>query len=675
MSRKTTLPVHRSGPVLPQPGDRVGNFEVVELLGRGGMGAVFRAVDCVLDRPVAIKFLTISAGSMSASMQQRFVREAQLMARVTHPHIVPIYAASLEEAHPYFVMEFVAGETLDAYLGRDPRPQVGITCSIGAQITSALAFAWESHSVIHRDLKPENVIFTSPRHVKILDLGIAKCLEEEVDMELTTIQPGGHGIGTPYYASPEQFVGDADVDHRSDIYSLGLMLYEMVAGQPVFDAEADLNVLLAHKLTGPRISLEGLTGVPSRLRQLLQNMIALDPAKRVDNYAVVEDVLAETGQRFAESTVVLPPPRDTGARISMPTHVHHEMPTPPTELISGTDALTVIAGDPLAHGVDAQSTADSEYTDDMETQVLPQTRRLLAQIGEGLRLADYQVGARLGLGGLGVVHRGLHLPSNTPVAMKFLIDDDAAERETVSLDNFRTQADRLQALQHPCIVQVRDCLRQDDLDVVVTDLFVGPNGHPVNLEDYARAFGDATGLLAPAELRLVLINVLDALQHAHDHDIVHGNLKPQNILFQSVGDAESHWSATVQLTDFGVTDLVGDEVFMCSVQMSMDRRKAGGGAAVTPDVQALLRSFDFMSPEQRRGDGPTAAGDIYGAGLLAYRYLTGLTEPGAGQLPTAIRPGIDPGWDRVVASALQDDPEDRFPAAVDMGLAVAAITV
>ena len=212
-----------------QKPEKIGKYDVLDVLGRGGMGVVYRARDSRLGRIVAIKMLT-EGFSGNAEMLQRFYREASQTGALRHNNIVIVYDAGDQDGEPYIVMEYVEGEPLDKAIKRQ-RLQLEHALSVVEQICLALAYA-HRNGVIHRDIKPANVIVRADGSVKLLDFGIARD-ETRVDTSITST---GSLVGTPPYMAPERF-GGGGIDSRSDIFSAGVLLYLLVTGRLPFDAE------------------------------------------------------------------------------------------------------------------------------------------------------------------------------------------------------------------------------------------------------------------------------------------------------------------------------------------------------------------------------------------------------------------------------------------------------
>ncbi|HLJ74826.1 MAG TPA: serine/threonine-protein kinase, partial [Thermoanaerobaculia bacterium] len=219
---------------VPQSFDR---FEVLRILGKGGMGTVYLARDPRLDRPVALKVLH-AEDVATDERRARFLREARSSAAVRHPNVATIYEVGESAGLPFIVMEYCEGETLSQRL-RNTRLETAQFLNIAKQIAAGVAAAHE-HGIVHRDLKSANVIIEPDGQVKILDFGLAKALHRDVPMTIDTTT--GQFFGTLHYLSPEQARGQP-ADERSDLFSLGVVFYQMATGQLPFDAEVPLMVL------------------------------------------------------------------------------------------------------------------------------------------------------------------------------------------------------------------------------------------------------------------------------------------------------------------------------------------------------------------------------------------------------------------------------------------------
>lgn len=259
------------------PGTKVNRFVLESEVGRGGMGIVYRALDPILKRHVALKVLAPHLGSDAAALA-RFHREAELVAALKHSHIAIVYEFGEYEKHPYIAMEWIEGRTLKSLLMETGALPLDRSLHLFSQITAALDYA-HRRGVIHRDLKPSNILIDADDHVTIVDFGLA-WLDTAQSITLT-----GSIMGTPRYMSPEQIEGGV-VDARSDIYSLGIILYEMLTGSPPFDAPTPTTLFHQQLFTPPAPITELNPAVPPPVEAALEKALRKKPA---DRFTTVHD--------------------------------------------------------------------------------------------------------------------------------------------------------------------------------------------------------------------------------------------------------------------------------------------------------------------------------------------------------------------------------------------------
>ena len=255
-------------------GRRFGDYEILEALGSGGMGKVYRALDLTLERVVALKMLAATL-STDSGFVQRFVKEARAAARLNHPNIVQIYNFGKVESTYFLAMEFVKGHSLGYYLKHGHVFSEADGLQIVRQVGRALAVA-HAEGLVHRDIKPDNVMLTSRGEVKIVDLGIAKRVDED-----TSLTQSGTSIGTPHYISPEQIRGQKDIDARADVYSLGATFYHLVTGHTPFQGSSGPLVMSMHlvdPLPDPR------TWVPTLSEGLCRVLRKMMAKRREERY-------------------------------------------------------------------------------------------------------------------------------------------------------------------------------------------------------------------------------------------------------------------------------------------------------------------------------------------------------------------------------------------------------
>jgi eukaryotic-like serine/threonine-protein kinase len=281
-------------------------------LGGGGMSRVFVALDRTLERQVVVKVLK---EDMAAGVSfDRFRREIQLAAKLQHPHIVPLLASGEVAGMPYFTMPFIEGESLRARLARDRELPVPEAVRVLRQVAAALSYA-HKHGVVHRDIKPDNVIL-SDEFALVTDFGVAKALSASSDsaaMSGSSLTGLGLAIGTPAYMAPEQAVADPNVDHRADIYSFGVMAYEMLTGWPPFSGMSAQATLAAQAVTVPVPIENKRSGLPPALSALVMHCLEKRPADRPQSAAeLLQELDAITSGAIATQARLVALPRRAG---------------------------------------------------------------------------------------------------------------------------------------------------------------------------------------------------------------------------------------------------------------------------------------------------------------------------------------------------------------------------
>ena len=272
-------------------GQTVGRYRILSLLGEGGMGKVYLAKDQLLGRNVAMKFLPAESVADERA-RKRFIREARAAATLDHPNICSIYEVGSDGNQSFIVLQHVEGETLAARLKRQPL-ELREALAAAVQVAEALAAAHE-RGIIHRDIKPENIMLTGRGQVKVLDFGLAKVTRDQVRLEhetetSTMLSTPGMVMGTVPYMSPEQVRGE-DLDGRSDMFSFGAVLYELLSGRRLVEAKSVAEMISAI-LTAQPPPLVGLRSTISlRLERLVRQCLEKDAARR---YPSMSDVVAE----------------------------------------------------------------------------------------------------------------------------------------------------------------------------------------------------------------------------------------------------------------------------------------------------------------------------------------------------------------------------------------------
>jgi serine/threonine-protein kinase len=329
--------------------ERIAHFRVLSLLGKGGMGVVYRAEDEKLRRVVALKVLPAAAEG-DDERRRRFMREARSAASLTHPNIAAVHEVGEDAGRIYIAMELVEGETLRRRIAAGPLP-VREAVRIARAIARGLARA-HAKGVLHRDLKPDNVLLDPEGEPKILDFGLAKLHEPAAPEGASAIEKletashdtkDGQLLGTPGYMSPEQAKGTVDVDERSDVFSLGVVLYEMLAGKRPFRGDATLDVLIAASRDKP----EPLTGVPPEVAAIVDKCLAKRPEDRYANARAVVEAMDAVQSTPGDRSLLSGPSIPSAEVKSSPTTLGSTVDTRPARRgvrALAAAALLVLAG-------------------------------------------------------------------------------------------------------------------------------------------------------------------------------------------------------------------------------------------------------------------------------------------------------------------------------------------
>jgi eukaryotic-like serine/threonine-protein kinase len=260
------------------------HYTIEKEVGAGGMATVYLARDVKHDRQVALKVLRPELAAAMGS--ERFPREIKFVAQFNHPHILSLYDSGESQGFLYYVMPFVEGESLRDRLVRERQLPINEAVRILREVADALAYA-HARGVVHRDIKPGNVLL-SGRHAVVADFGVAKAVTAFAGQDtMTTV---GVAVGTPQYMSPEQAMAQGEIDQRSDIYALGVMAYEMLAGRGPFAGQTAQAILAAHVLETPKDVREFRPEVPELLAHAVMKCLAKDPA---DRWQTADELLAE----------------------------------------------------------------------------------------------------------------------------------------------------------------------------------------------------------------------------------------------------------------------------------------------------------------------------------------------------------------------------------------------
>ena len=541
------------------PGElgRLGGYRILDILGGGGMGVVFLALDPILDRQLAIKAMRPSVASNPAN-RQRFQKEIRGAAAQKSEHIITIHHAGEERGIPYLVMELLEGESLDLRLQRVGRLQVEEIIRISMEIAEGLS-ATHDKNLIHRDIKPANIWLEGERgHVKIFDFGLARSIADDVQIT----QPGTI-LGTPAYMSPEQARGDA-IDHRSDLFSLGAILYRLCTGKPPFSGENSYAVLTSLAMDTPRSIYEENADAPPALVNLVTSLLAKDPDDRPTSARAVVEALENIR----------------------------------LDLIRG-DILGLDKESPgLVGDVPLAEPADSDYDlvtdldpvdEEAELPALPDNVEELV----GCTLKHYAIRSLLARARHGLVFRARDLDHGQVVALKVLSPEfPGNDRE---IQQFSKAMSQMLPVRHPNIVSVSAAGKTGDFCWIAMDFVEGES-----LEDAFKRWSDA-GHVSWRRAFRIAVDIGQALLATRQRRLIHSNLTMRNILIRRADQ----------------TAMLNDLVFLKAVKNS--------GLYNQVFEEKFAAEVYFTAPEQLDTEKSFIDHlcDLYGLGVIVYYVLTG----------------------------------------------------
>jgi serine/threonine protein kinase/Tol biopolymer transport system component len=484
-------------------GNAVSHYEVLERLGGGGMGVVYKAWDPRLERYVALKFLSESRGEDED--RQRFIREARTASVLDHPNICTIYEiGEADDGRMFIAMAFVEGESLKKKLDRGPLA-LGHAVELAAQVAAGLAEA-HAKKVVHRDVKPANIMVAADGRAKIVDFGIAWLAGQ------TRLTQAGSVVGTTAYLAPEQFRRET-AGHRADLWSLGVVLYEAITGHLPFTSDGEEDLVRAILKSAPPPMASVRRGVPAALDQIVARALAKRPADRYPTAAAMRSdllaaaaVAAEAESEAEDTLRESPRPASLGGRAwSMP--ISGATPaTPPMPAAGATDAGT---------------------------------GQRLSLIGR--TVGHYRILEHLGGGGMGIVFRAEDLKLARTVALKFLPFELTRDPEAKA--RFLQEARTASAIDHPNICTIHEVGETDEGQLYLA--MACYDG-----ETLKRRL--SRGALPVDEAVDIAQQIARGLGKAHRKGIVHRDIKPANLMITS--------DAVVKILDFGIAKLAGSAI-------------------------------------------------------------------------------------------------------------------
>jgi serine/threonine protein kinase len=581
---------------------RLGPYKLIKELGRGGMGAVYEAED-EDGTPVALKVLKASLGKNS-NHRRRFEREGRALERFSHPHVVQLKGRGFdkESKRAYLAIELVRGMDLNDLIKQRRRLSAGETIYIMCTVASALDAAHQQN-LLHRDIKPGNVLLTPQGDVKVTDFGIA--LEEDVSLRLTA---QGAVLGTPQYIAPEA-ISDSEWGPPVDVYALGCMGFKTAAGRLPFVHRTVLELLDAHKEeTPPRLETVA-EDVPQVLADLIDRMLAKDPAAR-PTCAEIQDVLEEHCPGQDDVAGLWGDPEDA----------------------------TVVLPNELRGSAAQPAVSSSNVSGTSET------------LSTGQVFHQYLLKDELGRGGMGVVYRARHLRLKKEVAVKVMLAGalagDAERRR------FLREAEAAAALQHPYVVGVLDSGEWNGNLYLAMDHV---NGKP--LQDYYRDHPEREPLLQ------MFMKVCEGVHHAHSRGVIHRDLKPDNVLIDTEGDPH--------VLDFGIAkriDAPEEEVEATLANLTTDGDIMGtlrymppeqaAGRANEVDVRSDVYTLGGILYELTTLGGAPFKGNV---GQMIHKIVHEEPTP-----PSKLTEGVPWELDAICLKALSKSADQRYQSAREL---------
>lgn len=603
---------------------KIGKYEIVEELGSGGMGVVYKAYDTGLEREVAVKVIKQTALDVPES-KARFYREARMAARLSHDAIAIIYEIGEDEGLPFIAMEYLPGGDLRALIDKKEVLSLEQKLDYARQVCRGLQYA-HSKNVIHRDIKPENIKLLGDGRVKIIDFGIAKpyvptTLPEEKSTSAVLTRLGMR-IGTPWYMSPEQVKGIA-VDKRTDIFSFGVVLYELLTYKRPFQGD-DTTVLYKILHVQPEPIKLDESGLTDDLQRILSRCLAKEHEERyADCSLVLKDLMAVGMAPSADPRIAIL--LSQGAALDKAER-YDEAARKFTE---------VLEIDP--QNEQARSFLKRLALRDKESFM----RRVLAGTVIGTVISHFQIQHRIGGGGMGVVYRAEDISLRRTVALKFLMPD--LIRDPSAQKRFLKEAQAASALDHPNICTIHEVGETDEGLLFICMAYYGGENLSAKLQ---------RGPLQVPEALDIVIRIGRGLAKAHEHGIVHRDIKPANIIITSAGE--------VKIVDFGLAKL--------------------SGATKITRVGARMGTLPFMSPEQIQGVEVDFHTDIWSLAVLLFEALTGhlpfereyeaamlyaivADDP---TLLTSVNSALPIELEKVITKGLRKEPSERYESMQSM---------
>ncbi len=627
-----------------------GDYRIVRVLGRGGMGVVYEAEQPALGRRVALKVL-VEEGVADPVALGRLRREALAMGALQHPHIVGVSDFS-EGPPPFMVMELLTGRTLRGLLAERGTTSTADACLIALQLLSALGAAHRV-GIVHRDVKPANVfVVDTPLtsvYVKLLDFGIAKLLTPQAGSPLTSVDAM---IGSVPYMAPEQIRAE-EVDAKTDLFAVGVTLYEMLAGVRPFVAAANEGVLMAILRGGPIAPLP--PSVPRALEAVILRAVQRAPSARYLTAAEMATALLPFVPRapaaFAAALTVPVIPKRALPDLAAPTIADRTAPMTP-DARAGPSSVARTPSSPRPPGVAPTVTDAVNGATVIEGPQRGAPSERDSDGGPPRSVGRFRIESLLGEGGMASVYRAFDPTLDRFVAVKVLHAPPSSNADASARLRKRIvrEARAAAALTHPNTVTIYEVGEADGQPFIAMELLEGET-----LRHSARG-------TPSVEKRLQwLLQAARALTAAHARGLVHRDVKPDNMFVEKGG--------RLKLLDFGIAKRSEDDSE--EPRAAADPQDPNGPSSLRTVAGQQVGTPRYMAPEQRAGESSDARTDQYAWGLVAFELLTGALPTTSEDVATTFR-GLDlpEAVGAAIARALAARKEDRAPS---LELAIDAI--
>lgn len=632
-------------------------YVLIDQLGMGGMGQVFRAVHRILKKPCALKILRAEC-SNAPNLVTRFRREMEFVGRLCHPNIVQALYAGEVDNQLFFVMELIDGEDLEHVLDQCGTLSVRDAADYVRQASAGLQHACEK-GLVHRDIKPSNLMLTRSGIIKISDLGMAKLRKHQQD-GADSLTPSGLVLGTPNYIAPEQIENSRAVDVRADIYSLGCSFYEMLTGQVPFTSPRLEEILFQQLSREPKPIAKFRDDVPEEIILILQRMMTKRPE---DRYQQPQEVVNDLS-KWLQSSSITPEAghaqsSEGASEVMASPSATADTPSPDSE-----DELHLLPIEEASGG----NVSTAEKDDQGETLELSMSQSALNKafgrfneknpapaepVVADLHFDQFQVESVLHNGSRATIYRAHDLDTGTAVALKVLHPTEA-EADSVGLLRFQREASLLAEAHDPRIVRFVASGQAESRHYFAMEFVDGPN-----LKVWQKQTQKSIPRFGVEDAMQITLHCAHALAHLHNKRILHRNVKPRNILIARGG--------ALKLADFGLAKAEGQE----ELETSRKNHRLGTPAYIAPELFYQPDHFDVRS-------------DLYALGCTCYFLLT-RAVPFAGvrgrttpqeilrnknsfqlSLPSLLFSEI-PDWvDAILARLLAPSPNERFQTAWEL---------